>query len=94
MLGAPAFQLSTRRKTMKNQRKQWKDFSNKRRVRMIITGFVQFTMMVVMLLDLHRRPANQVKGNKRVWLMAAFVQPFGPIAYFAFGRKKALLAEA
>jgi hypothetical protein len=37
--------------------------------------------------DLSSRP-RRVDGDKRVWAAASFVSFFGPIAYFAFGRKR------
>jgi hypothetical protein len=40
------------------------------------------------LWDLAHRPASQIKGNKRVWAVFAFVQPVGPLAYLLFGRKR------
>jgi hypothetical protein len=78
----------------KKQRKQWKDFSAAQKTRIIMTAIYNLTMMTVMLVDLRRRPASQIKGDKRLWVLAAFVQPFGPIAYFAFGRKRKQLLEA
>ena len=38
------------------------------------------------MLDLASRPANKVRGPKAAWALASFVQPVGPIAYFAVGR--------
>ena len=78
----------------KKQRKQWKDFSSAQKMRMMVRVLAQFAMMIAMLVDLRRRPADQIKGNKRWWYVAAFVQPFGPIAYFIFGRKRPVTAAA
>ncbi|ANI42905.1 membrane protein [Mycolicibacterium vaccae 95051] len=40
-----------------------------------------------MLVDLARRPASTVRGSKALWRTLSVVQPVGPLAYFAFGRR-------
>jgi hypothetical protein len=40
------------------------------------------------LLDLRRRPSTQIRGSKRLWAAAAFVNFVGPLAYFSFGRRR------
>jgi hypothetical protein len=42
---------------------------------------------VAALRDLARRPADEVRGTKTAWVLSFLVQPFGPIAYFAMGRR-------
>ncbi|MFD1375365.1 PLD nuclease N-terminal domain-containing protein [Micrococcus antarcticus] len=44
--------------------------------------------MVAALRDLYKRPAEQVKGPKPAWAAASMINFLGPIAYFAFGRRK------
>lgn len=73
---------------MMMKKTSWKVMSRKQRVRIIVQAAINLTLLVVMLLDLRRRPEGQIKGSKRLWTFLAFVQPFGPIAYFAFGRKR------
>jgi hypothetical protein len=34
-----------------------------------------------------RRPGEQIRGSKKLWTAAAFVNFVGPLAYFAFGRR-------
>ncbi|WP_245627898.1 PLDc N-terminal domain-containing protein [Actinomadura oligospora] len=60
------------------------------RQRRVIVGavVVQWVLAVAALVDLWRRPAEGVRGPKRVWRVAAFVNFAGPVAYFLFGRKK------
>ncbi|MEU1384900.1 MULTISPECIES: PLDc N-terminal domain-containing protein [unclassified Nonomuraea] len=38
--------------------------------------------------DLWRRPQREIHGWKGVWWLGIFVQPFGPIAYLAYGRRR------
>ena len=38
--------------------------------------------------DLHGRTDAQVNGPRWLWRIAFFVQPFGPVGYLIFGRKR------
>lgn len=58
------------------------------RVPVAIAAAVQVALTVATLVDLRRRDADQVKGPKKVWAAAAFVNFVGPIAYFVFGRRR------
>jgi hypothetical protein len=51
-------------------------------------GLVELIFTSMALWDLGHRPAAQVRGKKLVWGLLAFVQPFGPISYLLFGRKR------
>jgi hypothetical protein len=60
----------------------------RRRVRIVVQALVQLSLTAWTLWDLKKRPASQINGDKRWWTLGAFVQPFGPIAYIIFGRKR------
>jgi hypothetical protein len=49
---------------------------------------VQVSLSVATLVDLRRRPSIQIRGSKRLWAAAAFVNFVGPLAYFSFGRRR------
>ena len=68
-------------------RKQWNDFSRAQRTRIVVQAVIQTALAALALWDIWHRPADRIKGSKRLWTLAAFVQPVGPIAYFLFGRK-------
>ena len=51
-------------------------------------GVVQVALLGAALVDLARRPSEQINGRKAVWVAVSFVNTVGPIAYFAFGRKR------
>ena len=40
------------------------------------------------LLDLRKRPAEQVRGPKKAWYPALFVNFIGPMTYLRYGRRK------
>ena len=63
------------------------DPGSKRRARIVAQAAIQVTLTAVALWDLRNRPADRIKGSKRLWALAAFIQPVGPIAYLVFGRK-------
>lgn len=69
------------------QNKKWRELSSTQKLGIIVLGVIQFTLLGAALWDLRQRPADEVKGSKRMWTAAAFVNFFGPIAYFLFGRK-------
>ncbi len=73
-------------------RKRWADMSPAQRTGNVLMAVVETALVVLALLDLRRRPANEIRGSKRMWAMTAFIQPFGPVIYFIFGRKKPTLS--
>lgn len=71
---------------MKNK-KQWKDFSTATKVRIMLAGVVQITLLLTALWDIRHRSAEQIKGSKKLWYSVVFINYIGPIAYFVLGRK-------
>ena len=47
-----------------------------------------FALLAAALVDLWRRPARRIRGAKRLWVAASFVNYVGPLAYFTYGRKR------
>jgi len=73
-------------------RKKWNDLSPRTRRLIVLASAIEGALKVAALIDLARRPASEVRGSKARWAAAvAFVNALGavPIAYFAFGRRKA-----
>lgn len=69
-------------------KKQWKDMSAGGRAGVVIMGAFDLGLKILAWRDLARRPAEQVRGPKFVWFLGTFVNTFGPIGYFLFGRKR------
>jgi len=69
------------------QPKQWQDLTATQKLGIVVLGLIQFTLMAAALWDIRQRPADEIKGSKRMWTAAAFINFFGPIAYFLVGRK-------
>jgi hypothetical protein len=69
-----------------DRRRRWNDLNPGQQRAIVAAGVVQL-LLAAALLDLARRPSEQVRGPKRLWAAAAFVNVVGPLAYFAFGRR-------
>lgn len=49
---------------------------------------IQLGLMIAAVIDLARRPEEQVKGSKILWVLVIVLVNFiGPIIYFVVGRK-------
>ena len=57
------------------------------RRRFAIIAVLQVSLTGAALWDIRRRSPDEINGDKRLWMVAAFVNFVGPIAYFLFGRK-------
>lgn len=70
------------------RQKRWSELSGRQRAAICTAATVQIGLLVGALLDLRRRPPDQVNGPKPLWAAISFVNFVGPLAYFAFGRKR------
>jgi hypothetical protein len=68
--------------------KEWKDLSPRQKRGILFGGTVQIGLLLATLLDIYRRPKEEIRGDKVLWTLAAFVNFVGPISYFLFGRKR------
>lgn len=49
---------------------------------------IEMGLLIFALLDLLKRPEEQLKGSKTMWLLiVVLINIIGPIIYFALGRK-------
>ena len=69
-------------------KKQWNDLSPQKQLAISLVGLVQVALLGAALVDIRRRPAEQIKGSKKLWTLVAFINFVGPIAYFVLGRKR------
>jgi len=68
-------------------KKKWSELTPRQQRAVKVGGAIEAVMTVAALADLARRPAEEIRGTKTAWVLALFVQPFGPITYFAVGRR-------
>jgi Phospholipase_D-nuclease N-terminal len=73
---------------MRRSKKRWSDLSQQQRHAVVATSGVQLGLLVAALVDLWRRPSDQLRGSNAMWAVLSFVNFVGPLAYFAFGRRR------
>lgn len=71
----------------KKQKKKWSELSGPAKAGTIVMGLIQVSLLIAALIDIYRRPAEQINGSKAMWTGVAFINTVGPIAYFIKGRK-------
>ena len=69
------------------EKPRWQDLSTQAKMRIIAMGAIQISLLIAALWDIRRRPIEEIRGNRRMWMAASFINFVGPIAYFVFGRK-------
>jgi hypothetical protein len=68
--------------------KTWSDLTETQQRTIIVLGVVELVVTTVALVDLARRPRELVRGPKALWALGSLVQPVGPLAYLALGRRR------
>jgi hypothetical protein len=53
-----------------------------------IGGLVNLALMVWMIWDIRHRSDEELNGKRKLWMMAAFAPPIGPIVYFIYLRRR------
>ena len=74
-------------------KKKWSERGRRSRALIVVAGVVEVILLVAALIDIRRRPAEQIKGSKRMWTALAFINIVGPIAYFTFGRRRSAAVQ-
>ena len=72
-------------------RRRWSDLSERTRALIILGGVYEGVLKVAALVDITRRPANQIRGSKLAWATCVvLVNSLGgaPLAYFLVGRRR------
>jgi len=69
-------------------KKKWGELGGRSRALIVAAGIVEFVLLAAALVDIRRRPADRINGPKWMWTPVAFVTFIGPLAYFAFGRRR------
>lgn len=74
-------------KDMFMTKKRWADLSGSQKVGLFVAGCLQLGLLAAALWDLAHRNADELRGNRRMWFGLVFINWFGPLAYFTYGRK-------
>lgn len=70
------------------RKKKWGELTGAQRGAILAGAAVQLALQLAALWDLHRRSADEVRGSRRWWTAATFVNVVGPVAWFAVGRRR------
>lgn len=80
----------------KGNDKKWQDLSTPQKAMTVLSGLAKllwgvarFGLFVYTLMDIRRRPEEQINGDKRMWTAVVFAGPVGQIAYLVLGRSQA-----
>jgi hypothetical protein len=68
-------------------KKRWSDLTRTQQLLIIASAGIELVVTATALVDLARRPADQMRGTKPLWALGCIVQPLGPVAYLALGRR-------
>ena len=71
--------------------RRWSDLSDRSRRLIIAAATAEAILKTAVLIDLKRRPASQIRGSKRAWIVAGVLvnsAGIGPLSYFVFGRRR------
>lgn len=70
------------------KKRSWSEMTDAQRRWVVVGATVQLLLQAAALRDLRRRTASEVNGPRWAWACATFVNTVGPLAYFAFGRRR------
>ena len=71
--------------------RRWSDLSDRSRKLIIAAGISEAILKAAVIVDIRHRPASQIRGSKRMWIVAAVLvnsAGVGSLSYFAFGRRQ------
>lgn len=74
--------------SMETKKTRWKELPAEKRSAITVAGVVQLVLLVLAQRDISKKPAAQIRGPKGLWRLATLINFIGPIAYFAFGRRR------
>jgi phosphoenolpyruvate synthase/pyruvate phosphate dikinase len=69
-------------------KKQWRDLTDLQKGAIVLSSAVQVGLLAAALVDIYRRPQEEIRGSKPWWTAVSFVNFVGPVSYFLFGRKR------
>jgi hypothetical protein len=67
---------------------RWADLSDGQRRLLIGAATAEAALKIAALVDMQRRPADQIRGPKAFWRAAMVINLIGPLSYFIVGRKR------
>jgi hypothetical protein len=69
-------------------KRKWSELNTPAKVGVVGLAAVEAVVTTIAARDLAGRTDSQVNGPRWLWRVAFFVQPFGPVGYLLFGRRR------
>ncbi|MEQ4565323.1 hypothetical protein [Paenarthrobacter sp. CAP02] len=70
------------------RKKSWRDMSKGQRISVVASGVVNMALLVAAQRSIAKTPDANIRGRKGLWRAASFINFFGPVSYFLFGRRR------
>ena len=70
------------------KKKRFKEMSGPQQVATVVSIALSLAVVTAAERDLHRRPDDDVRGDKRLWRLVC-LNALGALAYFRWGRRAA-----
>jgi hypothetical protein len=71
--------------------RRWSSLSPRTRKLIVVAGSIEAALKTAALVDIKRRPSDQIRGPKLAWVaVVAVINTFGlaPLSYFVLGRRR------
>ncbi len=69
-------------------KKRWTDLTRAQQNLVCVAAALEGVLTAIALRDLATRPSEDVRGSRAAWALGCILQPVGPLAYLAYGRKR------
>ncbi len=70
------------------RKKSWRDMTKGQRIMLLVSGAVNLALLVAAQRSIGQTPDDHIRGKKAVWRAVSFINFFGPVSYFLFGRRR------
>ena len=70
------------------RRKSWRDMSKGQRIMLIVSRAINMALLGAAQRSIGKTPDSRIRGKKAVWRAVSFINFFGPVSYFLFGRRR------
>jgi hypothetical protein len=70
------------------RKKSWRDMSTGQRISVLVSGVMNLALLIAAQRSLAKTPDSNIRGKKAVWRAVSFINFFGPVSYFLFGRRR------
>ncbi|PRB42653.1 hypothetical protein CQ020_09400 [Arthrobacter sp. MYb23] len=70
------------------RKKSWRDMTTGQRIMLLVSGALNLALLVAAQRSIGKTPDDHIRGKKAVWRAVSFINFFGPVSYFLFGRRR------